>query len=889
MSVLAPTVKISVEASALGSGTRVGFHVPHATVADGATPFLIMENPEVGSWKAVPSQFDSSLELVSATWAPSASSAASGTATSQHQSPQGVKVLAATWVSAIWTVVAWGSSAVTAALKGVLAQVFSQSPLGAAAPSCGQPARGAEVVTVTDDHPGGGIAACAQAAGSGLVLAKVVNQRSYPVDLRYPAGATVNVDMTDPFTELGGILNRVASGWANTALIPSGGEADATVPLTSPHSAQMLTQMDTEAYLVGILGSGLQVMADMGGVFGWSSSSILTALGGASCLRGLVRSAEAITTLSASTAEQLASVGFQCLTTAASSSAIAVAAGLLSLVASLATSLVGGIWIVIDTITNNDVHTLTLAAGSASLTVPTACSVAGAVAVSAAPATSPDEPEPVCVQPNSNGYAWLVADDNRVLEQVTGVGGNTPTFNSPMTMQGTAYSRGLAVDAEYDDYSTLGAGNSETVIYNLGGAFISFSALVGLDDSFNSQPMEAEFIGDGRVLASASFTPGEVASPVSFPVQGVQTLSVEVGNLTGLPYGSGYRPGQLDVVNPVVTANPSDTSPSTSTDTGPAQFRDLNWISESGPTNEPLGDSLDTVSCPSDTLCVAADSDGGVLTSTRPTGGEPAWTESIVSAGSLDSVSCPSTTFCVAVGSGADNAENVFTSTNPAGGAGAWSTAINVDGGGEGWQNIACPSANLCVAMNSNGQTATSTNPAGGTATWTVLPPVGTFSAKELSCPTATLCVAAGSSEGAGNLLISTNPAGGASAWKLLNLDGGASFSSVACFAANLCIASEADDGSGDVFTSTDPSGGAEAWTPTSMSGDAQSSVRCPSGTLCILAAYTQTLALIDTADGTANWTIEAVVPGTETMDSVSCTADLCVGVTQRGYVDTGT
>jgi hypothetical protein len=562
MSVLAPTTKINVAAAALASGTRVAFHVTHATATGGATPFLIMENPEIGSWQAVPSQFDNSLELVSAAW-PSRSSPAPSIATSEREFPHGATLLAATWVSAIWTVVAWGSSAVTAALKGVLTQVFSESPLGATAPSCVQPATGAELVTVTDDHPGGGISACAQPAGSGLALAKVVNQRPYPVDLTYPTGTTVSVDTTDPFTELGAILNRVASGWANAVLMPSGGEADATVALASTHSAQLLTQMDTEAYLVGILGSGLEVMAAMGGVFGWSGDSLLTVLAGASCLRGLVSTAETVTSLSASSAEQLASVGFQCLTTVASTSAVAVAAGLLSLVTSLATSLVGGIWIVIDSITNDDVHILTLAAGSSSpsassttTALPATCEVPGALPLSPAAATSPDEPEPACVQPNSNGYAWLVADDNRVLEQVTGVGGNTPTFTAPMTMQGTEYSRGLAVDAEYDDYATLDAGNSETVIYSLGGTFSSFSALVGLDDSFNSQPMEAEFIGDGRVLASVSFTAGETAHPVSFSVQGLQVLAVAVANLTGLPYGSGYQPGQLDVVNPVVTAAP---------------------------------------------------------------------------------------------------------------------------------------------------------------------------------------------------------------------------------------------------------------------------------------------------------------------------------------------
>jgi hypothetical protein len=62
---------------------------------------------------------------------------------------------------------------------------------------------------------------------------------------------------------------------------------------------------------------------------------------------------------------------------------------------------------------------------------------------------------------------------------------------------------------------------------------------------------------------------------------------------------------------------------------------------------------LNDVSCPTESLCVAA-SDGRLLVSTRPTGGPSAW-RAVRLNGSLEglglgSVSCPSEHFCVATG-----------------------------------------------------------------------------------------------------------------------------------------------------------------------------------------------------------------------------------------------
>ena len=75
---------------------------------------------------------------------------------------------------------------------------------------------------------------------------------------------------------------------------------------------------------------------------------------------------------------------------------------------------------------------------------------------------------------------------------------------------------------------------------------------------------------------------------------------------------------------------------------------------------------------PSDSLCVATDNAGHVVTTADPTGGAGAWTVTDVDGSRyLDGVSCASTSQCVAV----DELGNVVTSTDPTGGAGQWSIA----------------------------------------------------------------------------------------------------------------------------------------------------------------------------------------------------------------------
>ena len=95
---------------------------------------------------------------------------------------------------------------------------------------------------------------------------------------------------------------------------------------------------------------------------------------------------------------------------------------------------------------------------------------------------------------------------------------------------------------------------------------------------------------------------------------------------------------------------------------------------------------LTGLSCPSVSLCVAIDARGDVVTSSQPAQRPEAWTLAHVDPQSnatgylldrLDSVSCPTSSLCVAV----DTNGNAITSTDPTGGASAW-TVAQVDPGG---------------------------------------------------------------------------------------------------------------------------------------------------------------------------------------------------------------
>jgi hypothetical protein len=291
---------------------------------------------------------------------------------------------------------------------------------------------------------------------------------------------------------------------------------------------------------------------------------------------------------------------------------------------------------------------------------------------------------------------------------------------------------------------------------------------------------------------------------------------------------------------------------------------------------------IDSLSCPSTTLCVAGDAYGNVLTSTDPAGGAGAWTSSNVDEGDfLLDFSCPSTSLCV--GAGYDG--NVVTSTNPTGGAAAWGL-VHVVGApfGVGLVGISCPSTTLCVASEQDGGIFHSSNPAA--ETWEGSGEIGTDGLSGLSCPTTSLCVAG---DYAGHILSSTEPTGKAATWSSASVDSSNTITGLSCPSASFCVAVDgAEEGSvSNVLTSSNPTGGTAAWKLAAITDTGFRALSCPSVSFCVAADESNIWESEDPSAGAEAWT---KTPGIEIVDAISCpSASFCVAVDGDGRVLIGT
>lgn len=148
-------------------------------------------------------------------------------------------------------------------------------------------------------------------------------------------------------------------------------------------------------------------------------------------------------------------------------------------------------------------------------------------------------------------------------------------------------------------------------------------------------------------------------------------------------------------------------------------------------------------SCPTASFCVVNSTEGTILWSTNPTGGAGSWHLTHTALSEAYTVSCPTATLCVVAGSEG----KVVTSTNPTGGAGAWSGAVVADSSGFGITTLACSHEGFCVGGDEFGDVTTSSNPFGGAGAWTTTNIVGGLpqfeeSISGLACPSSDLCVA---------------------------------------------------------------------------------------------------------------------------------------------------
>ena len=160
-------------------------------------------------------------------------------------------------------------------------------------------------------------------------------------------------------------------------------------------------------------------------------------------------------------------------------------------------------------------------------------------------------------------------------------------------------------------------------------------------------------------------------------------------------------------------------------------------------------------------FCAAVTEFGEAATTANVTSDPPGWSTPDNLAGQLRAISCPTQTLCVAAGSD----EGLYVSRNASAPDPTWTGQTLPND----IRDVDCPSAGLCVAIDADGNSLTSTNPAADTPTWTereIHAEHGFLRVADISCPSDDLCVVVEAYEGPpeeapnGHILTTANPAG---------------------------------------------------------------------------------------------------------------------------------
>ncbi len=301
----------------------------------------------------------------------------------------------------------------------------------------------------------------------------------------------------------------------------------------------------------------------------------------------------------------------------------------------------------------------------------------------------------------------------------------------------------------------------------------------------------------------------------------------------------------------------------------------LHWsvLPATAPTPFDHTGALTAVSCVSESLCVAVDSEGHAFSTSNPTAASPSWSEAELDHGeALTAVSCAPGGPCVAV----DGHGRAFVKIGS--GAGGWSAATVPDGG-KPLTGVSCPSSSLCVAVDEAGDVMTSGAPTSGA--WTLASSNPGHHLTGVSCSSPTLCVAV---DGAGNVLSSKAPTG-AAAWPAQRVDAGA-LTGVSCWAAGVCVAI---DDSGNALASADPLGSAATWSITPVDdGERLAGVSCAASGLCVgVDARGRAQASDDPTAAIPVWGESSA--DTAALTGVSCLpGGFCLAVDASGYAVAG-
>jgi hypothetical protein len=297
---------------------------------------------------------------------------------------------------------------------------------------------------------------------------------------------------------------------------------------------------------------------------------------------------------------------------------------------------------------------------------------------------------------------------------------------------------------------------------------------------------------------------------------------------------------------------------------------------------------LTSVSCPSTHFCAIATGGGEILTSHDPTGGPVAWKASSTPA-SLSDLVCVTARLCVAI-----NSQMYYASAHPAAGKHAWRSVYR---SGLQLERIACASAHLCIATGALGYSQTTpavafviTRPLGGFGSWRRARLSHNPSGTSVTCPSVRLCAIGGLRY----VLTSTRPADPRVAWQYRRVPFA---SDLACPTARLCVAitGVATDPSpsfptpAEEIISRHPGGGPTAWraTPQTAGAGADVSLSCPSARQCVAVdERDQVFTTRTPVRRTSSWPRVNLSLGNSELTGVSCGATTgCVAVDDSGRI----
>jgi hypothetical protein len=312
---------------------------------------------------------------------------------------------------------------------------------------------------------------------------------------------------------------------------------------------------------------------------------------------------------------------------------------------------------------------------------------------------------------------------------------------------------------------------------------------------------------------------------------------------------------------------------------------------------------LTAVSCASASRCWAVGSPGPDATPVPPTvivatkDGGATWTAQVVPGSlgpSLNGVSCPTATTCMAVGSDASGSDLVLTTHD---GGADWSQA-SAPANAIGLTAVACTGIGLCVVIASNGSALWSARSTDFGATWqqTGNLPASFLGASDLACDAADSCLVAGyvpsgAGHGTGALAVSAD---GGQTWAAATVPAGVGLlQSVACATTTSCFAagtasttvSGVTPSKGQLLQSVD---GGHTWTPAPVPPvDDVYGLACPSELQCAMVGEdwagnpaVATGAVAQSHDGGQTFTPSSAAYVPLTLSAVSCpTVAACIAV----------